>query len=88
VATTCVGGRAVVELLAHLGDDERELVWPVAVAESPDDRSVVFRTYCSQYPVDGRRTSGLRYSSPGLPGPETSSTATTPRYRLATPKRS
>ena len=51
MATTCVGGRAVVELLAHLGDDERELVWPVAVAESPDDRSVVFRTYCSQYPV-------------------------------------
>ena len=30
--------------------------WPVAVvAESPDDRSVVFRTYCSQWPVDGRR---------------------------------
>jgi hypothetical protein len=25
------------------------------VAESPDDRSVVFRTYCSQWPVDGRR---------------------------------
>ena len=56
VAATCVGGRAVVELLAHLGDDGRELVWPVAVvAESPDDRSVVFRTYYSQYPVDGRR---------------------------------
>ena len=34
----------------------RELAWPVAVvAESPDDRSVVFRTYCSQWPVDGRR---------------------------------
>ena len=53
---TCVGGRAVVELLAHLADDGRELAWPVAVvAESPDDRSVVFRTYCSQWPVDGRR---------------------------------
>jgi SnoaL-like domain len=25
------------------------------VAESPDDSSVVFRTYCSQWPVDGRR---------------------------------
>ena len=25
------------------------------VAESPDDRSVVFRTYCSQWPVDGQR---------------------------------
>jgi ketosteroid isomerase-like protein len=56
VASTCVGGRAVVELLAHLAEDEGELAWPVAVvAESPDDRSVVFRTYCSQWPVDGRR---------------------------------
>jgi ketosteroid isomerase-like protein len=57
VAATCVSGRAVVELLAHLADDDgRELAWPVAVvAESPDDRSVVFRTYCSQWPVDGRR---------------------------------
>jgi ketosteroid isomerase-like protein len=56
VAATCVGRRAVVELLAHLADGGRELAWPVAVvAESPDDRSVVFRTYCSQWPVDGRR---------------------------------
>jgi ketosteroid isomerase-like protein len=61
VASTVAGGRAVVELLAHLAGDEREgggreLAWPIAVvAESPDDRSVVFRTYCSQWPVDGRR---------------------------------
>ena len=56
VASTTVGRRAVVELLAHLDDDGREVAWPVAVvAESPDDRSVVFRTYCSQWPVDGRR---------------------------------
>ena len=56
VASTVVGGRAVVELLAHLAGDGWELAWPVAVvAESPDDRSVVFRTYCSQWPVDGRR---------------------------------
>ena len=56
VAATCVDGRAVVELLAHLTDGGRETVWPVAVvAESPDDRSVVFRTYCSQLPVDRRR---------------------------------
>ena len=56
VACTVVGGRAVVELLAHLDHHGRELAWPVAVvAESPDDRSVVFRTYCSQWPVDGRR---------------------------------
>ena len=46
----------MVELLAHLVDDGRELAWPVAVvAEVPDDRSLVFRTYCSQWPVDGRR---------------------------------
>jgi ketosteroid isomerase-like protein len=56
VASTSADGRAVVELLAHLADDGRELAWPVAVvAESPDDLSVVFRTYCSQWPVDGRR---------------------------------
>jgi ketosteroid isomerase-like protein len=56
VAATRNGPRAVVELLAHLAGDGPELAWPVAVvAESPDDRSVVFRTYCSQWPVDGRR---------------------------------
>jgi hypothetical protein len=56
VASTAVGGRAVVEFLLHLEEDGRELSWPVAVvAESPDDRSVVFRTYCTQWPVDGRR---------------------------------
>jgi hypothetical protein len=55
VASTSVGGRAVVELLAHLAGDEPDVAWPVAVvAESPDDLSVVFRTYCSQWPVDGR----------------------------------
>jgi ketosteroid isomerase-like protein len=56
VASTVADGRAVVELLAHLTEDGREMAWPIAVvAESPDDRSVVFRTYCSQWPVDGRR---------------------------------
>lgn len=56
VASTCADGRAVVELLAHLAGNGQELAWPVAVvAESPDDSSVVFRTYCSQWPVDGRR---------------------------------
>jgi ketosteroid isomerase-like protein len=40
----------------HQGSDDHQLAWPVAVvAESPDDLSVVFRTYCSQWPVDGRR---------------------------------
>ncbi|MFZ0665463.1 MAG: nuclear transport factor 2 family protein [Acidimicrobiales bacterium] len=56
VASTVVAGRAVVEMLAHLTDDGTILAWPIAVvAESPDDRSVVFRTYCSQLPVDGKR---------------------------------
>jgi len=57
VAATSTGGRAVVELLAHLDDGGRQgVAWPVAVvAESPEDFSVVFRTYCSQWPVDGRR---------------------------------
>jgi ketosteroid isomerase-like protein len=56
VATTVAGGRAVVELVAHLTHDGQEMAWPLAVvAESPDDWSVVFRTYCSQWPVDGRR---------------------------------
>jgi len=56
VASTRVGGRAVVELLARLTWDGQEVPWPIAVlAESPDQRSVVFRTYCSQWPVDGQR---------------------------------
>jgi hypothetical protein len=56
VASTVVGARAVVELLAHVDHEGRELAWPVAVvAESPDDLSVVFRTYCSQWPVDEQR---------------------------------
>ena len=56
VAETVCPGRAVVELVAHLNGGAEEQLWPVAVvAESPDDRSVVFRTYCSQWPVDGRR---------------------------------
>ncbi len=56
VASTYAGGRAVVELLAHLAGDGRQLAWPVTVvAEAPDDFSIEFRTYCSQWPVDARR---------------------------------
>ena len=51
---TVVGGRAVVELLAHLAYDGLQPVWPVAVvAESPDDGSVVFRSYFSRWLFDG-----------------------------------
>jgi len=56
VASTVVRDRAVVELLAHLDSDGRRLAWPVAVvADSPDDRSVVFRSYFSRRTLDGRR---------------------------------
>jgi ketosteroid isomerase-like protein len=55
VASTVVDGRAVVELLAHLSNNGAELAWPVAVvAEFPDDRSVVFRSYFSRWAVTGR----------------------------------
>ena len=56
VAATVAGGRAVVELLAHVDHREQQLAWPVAVvAESPDDESVIFRTYCSQWPLEEQR---------------------------------
>jgi hypothetical protein len=71
VASTVDGGRAVVELLAHLDHNGRELAWPVAVvAESPDNLSVVFRTYCSQWPVDEMRhlRPPILEPGPGRPG--------------------
>jgi limonene-1,2-epoxide hydrolase len=56
VASTVADGRAVVELLAHIDHNGQQLAWPVAVvSESPGDQSVVFRTYCSQWPLDERR---------------------------------
>ncbi|MDX6229977.1 MAG: hypothetical protein QOI76_3367, partial [Frankiales bacterium] len=70
VAATRADGRAVLELLAHLDVDGEDLAWPVAVvAECPDDRSVVFRTYCSQWPVDGRRHVRPPILEPGSAGP-------------------
>jgi ketosteroid isomerase-like protein len=65
VASTVAGNRAVVELLAHVTRDGREQAWPVAVvAESPDDRSVVFRSYFSRWVSDG-----LRHFRPAFLGP-------------------
>ncbi len=56
VASTLSEERAVVEVHAHLTLDGIDVLWPVAVvAESPDEASVVFRTYCSQWPVVGHR---------------------------------
>jgi len=74
VASTSVGGRAVVEILAHLhggeADADEEVVWPVAVvAEALDDVSVVFRTYCSQWPVDGHRHVRSPILEPGIGPP-------------------
>jgi ketosteroid isomerase-like protein len=67
VASFAVAGRAVVELRAYLDDD---VVWPVAVvAESPDPMSIVFRTYCSQAQVDGRRHVRAPLLSPVTAGP-------------------
>jgi len=60
----------VVELLARLDHEGGELTWPLAVvAESPDDLSVVFRTYCSQWPVDERRHIRPPILEPGPAGP-------------------
>ncbi len=56
VATTVVGSRVVVELLAHVAYSGDDVDWPVAVvADSPDDRSVVFRTYLSERVLDGQQ---------------------------------
>jgi limonene-1,2-epoxide hydrolase len=55
VASTVVGGRAVVELLVHVTYEGREGAWPVAVvAESHDDRSAVFRSYFSRLALEGQ----------------------------------
>ena len=55
VASTVVGGRAVVELLAHLADGEEDLAWPVAVvAESP----TIGRWSSAPTAASGRSTGG------------------------------
>jgi len=70
VASTVTPGRAAVELLAHVDTGGQEQPWPVAVvAESFDDRSVVFRTYFSRLPVDGRHVRPpILSSAADLPG--------------------
>ena len=80
VAATQADGRAVVEILAHLSVNGRDLAWPIAVvAESPDDLSVEFRTYCSQWPVDGRR----HLRPPILPPGDTDPGDVVGRYQAA-----
>jgi limonene-1,2-epoxide hydrolase len=66
VASTAADGKAVVELVVYLTQDGREVAWPVAVvAESHDDRSMVFRTYCSQWPLIGRHEVRPAILAPG-----------------------
>jgi hypothetical protein len=79
VGSTYAGGRAVVELLAYL-DGDQTAGWPVAVvAESPDDMSVVFRTYCSQWPIAGRH----EVRSPILAGEDVQPADVVGRYQTA-----
>jgi ketosteroid isomerase-like protein len=80
VASTVAGGRAVVEVLAYMDHDGRQLEWPVAVvAEFPDDVSVVFRTYCSQWPHDETRP----VRPPVLPSGDTAVPGVVRRYLAA-----
>ena len=80
VASTCAGGRAVVELLAHLSGDGPELAWPVAVVAEPltTGRWCSAPTAANGRSTDGA-TSGLPYSGPGPPALVMSSAATRPR---------
>lgn len=69
VASTAVDGLAVVELLAHMSRGSDVIDWPIAiVADSPDDRSVTFRSYFSPfYTEDPRRSPILASQQIGLP---------------------
>jgi limonene-1,2-epoxide hydrolase len=71
VASTNADGRAVLELLVHLNTEDGEAIeWPVAVVvESPDDFSIVFRTYCSQWPVEQQRPLRPAILPPGTADP-------------------
>ncbi|HKA02699.1 MAG TPA: nuclear transport factor 2 family protein [Acidimicrobiales bacterium] len=70
VASTVSGNRAVVELLAHVTLDGRAEVWPVTiVAESPDDRSVIFCSYFSRALFEGHRYVRPPVLEPGSAGP-------------------
>jgi limonene-1,2-epoxide hydrolase len=81
VAATVAGDRALVELLAHLAFDGRELAWPVAVvAESSDDRSVVFRSYFSRRAVDGQHYLRAAILRPGAAHPGDVVGDTRPRW--------
>ena len=63
--------RAVVEVLVHLVHDGQAQVWPVAVvAESRDQDSVEFRSYLSQWILDGRHHVRPAILKPGAGHPD------------------
>jgi hypothetical protein len=71
VATTRKGSRAVLELIAYVDHDGQRAAWPLAVvAEARGETSVLFRSYCTQWPVDGRHhvRPPILESSAELPG--------------------
>ena len=88
VASTILGGRAVVELLAHLAGTSGN--WRGRWRSSPNRRTNC--RWCSA-PIaangqsTGGATSGLPSSRPGTSTPVMSSAATRPHWRRATPKR-
>ena len=90
VASTVVGGRAVVELLAHL--DRRRAGTGLAGGGRRRIPRRLGRWCSAPTAANGRSTdgatSGLPSSSPGTPAPVMSSAATRPRWTLVTPKRS
>jgi len=81
IASIVVGDRAVVELVAHLGGADGDAhPWPIAVvAETPDDRSVVFRTYCRVWPLTGPH----RVRPPVLPAADSHPADVVGRYQAA-----
>jgi hypothetical protein len=71
VATTRAETRAVLELVAYVDHDGERFGWPLAVvAEARNETSVLFRSYCTQWPVDGRHHIRPPILDPGaeLPG--------------------
>jgi SnoaL-like domain len=71
VASTVAANRAVVEVLIHLYHEGQAQLWPVAVvAESRGQDSVEFRSYLSQWVLDGRRHVRPAILKPGAGRPD------------------
>ena len=86
VASTTVGSRAVVELLAHLTVDGQPMSWPVAVVvESPTTARSCSAPTAANCPRSGAGGSGRRFSLLVLSGLGMSSAAIKPHSKPATP---